>query len=163
VDQLGNQAKSLLIRVEGVEPPRARSRKQVKEEEEDDDDDDGVGETDEDFSSSTKSNGYSSSFQDQGLSEDRNMDLLYLAHEGRLDEMRLMLEDGADVNFADFDDRTALHVAACEGKANVVSFLIQKGANVNAKDRWGSTVRRNQQMPVIITQRNSNMTTYGVK
>lgn len=68
------------------------------------------------------------------------LELLYLAHEGKAEEIDLMISQGlVDVNFSDFDKRTALHVAACEGHTDVVSLLIDRGANVNARDRWEST------------------------
>lgn len=67
------------------------------------------------------------------------LQLLYLAHQGDVDGIHVLLDHGVDVNFADFDNRTALHVAACDGNVKVVSLLLSKGANVNAQDRWGST------------------------
>ena len=42
-----------------------------------------------------------------------------------------------DVNKGDYDQRTALHLAASEGHLDVVRFLLQRGAKVNAQDRWG--------------------------
>lgn len=45
-----------------------------------------------------------------------------------------------DVNAANFDQRTALHVAACENWIEVVKLLIEKWADVNDEDRWVSTV-----------------------
>ena len=42
------------------------------------------------------------------------------------------------VQFADYDHRTALHVAASEGCLEICKFLIDKGADVNAQDRWGN-------------------------
>eukprot|EP00250_Pteridium_aquilinum_P033462 c567_g1_i1 orf=228-1538(+) len=72
--------------------------------------------------------------------ESLKLELLYLAHEGNVAGIESLLSKGlASVNFTDFDDRTALHVAACEGNTDVVNLLIAKGAEVNAHDRWGST------------------------
>lgn len=67
------------------------------------------------------------------------MQLLFLSSKGDEEGIAALVAEGADVNIADFDDRTALHVAACEGHAKVVEFLLNQGANVNARDRWGST------------------------
>lgn len=50
------------------------------------------------------------------------------------------LEKGVKPNFADYDKRTALHLASCEGCTEVVVLLLEKGANVNSVDRWGRTV-----------------------
>ena len=40
---------------------------------------------------------------------------------------------------ADYDGRSALHVAASEGQLTVIAFLLELGAAVNAKDRFGHT------------------------
>lgn len=68
------------------------------------------------------------------------LELHYLAHEGNVAEIdSLLSKELVNVNFADFDSRTALHVAACEGHADVIKLLLASGADVNAHDRWGST------------------------
>ena len=43
------------------------------------------------------------------------------------------------VNDYDYDRRRALHIAAADGKIEVLKFLIERGADVNAEDRWGNT------------------------
>ncbi|XP_073007760.1 serine/threonine-protein kinase 12-like [Typha latifolia] len=65
--------------------------------------------------------------------------LMYLANEGDLDGIRELADSGVDVNFRDIDGRTALHVAACQGFADVAELLLEKGAQVDPEDRWGST------------------------
>lgn len=72
---------------------------------------------------------------------DANIRLMYLANEGDLAGIEETLASGVDVNFRDIDDRTALHVAACQGFADVVQLLLDRGAQVDPEDRWGSTVR----------------------
>lgn len=52
-----------------------------------------------------------------------------------------LLKEGVDVNSIDLDGRTAMHIAACEGHLEVAKLLLRRRANVNARDRWGSTVR----------------------
>ncbi|KAL7462679.1 hypothetical protein ACHAXS_003053 [Conticribra weissflogii] len=44
-----------------------------------------------------------------------------------------------NVNFRDYDRRTALHVASSEGHLDVVKFLVAKGAKINRSDRWGGS------------------------
>ncbi|XP_028763999.1 integrin-linked protein kinase 1 [Neltuma alba] len=65
--------------------------------------------------------------------------LLCLANEGDLDGIRELLNTGVNVNYRDIDNRTPLHVAACQGLTDVVSLLLEKGAVVEPQDRWGST------------------------
>ncbi|CAL9186950.1 unnamed protein product [Musa hybrid cultivar] len=70
---------------------------------------------------------------------DANIRLMYLANEGDLAGIEETLASGVDVNFRDIDYRTALHVAACQGFADVVQLLLDSGAQVDPEDRWGST------------------------
>ncbi len=44
-----------------------------------------------------------------------------------------------DLNFGDNDNRCPLHLAAADGQALIVKFLISKGVNVNCEDRFGNT------------------------
>lgn len=44
-----------------------------------------------------------------------------------------------DVTVADYDGRTGLHLAAAEGHLEVVRFLLSRGANASAKDRFGGS------------------------
>lgn len=49
------------------------------------------------------------------------------------------MDAGVDLNTADYDQRTPLHVAASEGHLTTVEFLIQHGARANVVDRFGGT------------------------
>ena len=71
---------------------------------------------------------------------DPTVRLMYLANEGDLVGIEELLDAGSDVNFTDIDGRTALHVAACQGRTDVVDLLLLRGADVDPRDRWGSTV-----------------------
>ncbi|RRT49274.1 hypothetical protein BHE74_00015560 [Ensete ventricosum] len=71
---------------------------------------------------------------------DSTMQLLFLASRGDFKGMEELLRCGVDVNSIDLDGRTALHIAACEGHVNVVKLLLSWRVNVDARDRWGSTV-----------------------
>ena len=46
---------------------------------------------------------------------------------------------GYDLNLGDYDKRTAIHLAASEGNYEMVKWLVENGADVNAVDRWGGT------------------------
>ncbi|KAG2521545.1 hypothetical protein JM16_006188 [Phytophthora kernoviae] len=50
---------------------------------------------------------------------------------------RLRDEHGADVNAADYDKRTPLHIAVSDNQVEMVDYLLQCGANAEALDRWG--------------------------
>jgi glutaminase len=45
----------------------------------------------------------------------------------------------AQARTADYDDRTALHLAAAEGQLEVVRYLLAAGADPRPVDRWGGT------------------------
>ncbi len=59
--------------------------------------------------------------------------------ESILEAVRLCIENGSDVNAANSKGFTALHGAAYRGLDDVVQFLVQKGARLDAKDSEGRT------------------------
>ena len=61
------------------------------------------------------------------LEDDASLLLCEYVLENNLDGIQRLIEGGADVNAADYDRRTALHVAACEGTMNIVKYLVGKG------------------------------------
>jgi len=64
----------------------------------------------------------------------------YYVAEGKLDTLKSWVESGViDVNKSDFDGRTPLHIAASIGQEIVAQYLVDSGANVNARDRYGNT------------------------
>jgi hypothetical protein len=57
---------------------------------------------------------------------------------GDIDEVKLLFAVGEiKVDEGDYDNRTALHLAAGEGHDDIVELLCVAGANVNIEDRWG--------------------------
>ncbi|KAK7372855.1 hypothetical protein VNO80_06243 [Phaseolus coccineus] len=60
---------------------------------------------------------------------DPTVRLMYLANEGDLVGIEELLDAGSDVSFTDIDGRTALHVAACQGRTDVVDLLVRRGAD----------------------------------
>jgi ankyrin repeat protein len=71
---------------------------------------------------------------------DPGVRLMYLANEGNLEGIKDLVNSDVDVNFRDIDGRTALHIASCQGLTQVVDLLLDHGAEIDPKDRWGSTV-----------------------
>ena len=45
----------------------------------------------------------------------------------------------SDLNEADYDGRTPIHLAASEGHLNVIKFFIAGGYNLTPLDRWGGS------------------------
>ncbi len=59
--------------------------------------------------------------------------------QGDLHELQRLVAGGIDLNAADYDGRTGLHLAASEGNYDIVVFLVKKNVNINPKDRYGGT------------------------
>lgn len=66
--------------------------------------------------------------------------LFLAAGEGRLDAVRYLLDQGADVNAHDQRGRTALTEAAFYGNAAVIKELILRGADLNALSNDGTAL-----------------------
>jgi glutaminase len=69
---------------------------------------------------------------------------LYAAADGDVDELIKLNASGTPLFGADYDGRTALHLAASNGHDAAVGYLlaqsgVQKAAILGAKDRWGGT------------------------
>ncbi|PON83170.1 Voltage dependent potassium channel [Trema orientale] len=58
---------------------------------------------------------------------------------GDSDFLKRILLNGIDPNSKDYDHRTPLHVAASEGLYLMAKLLLEAGASVFSKDRWGNT------------------------
>ncbi|XP_077179919.1 60 kDa lysophospholipase isoform X2 [Paroedura picta] len=58
---------------------------------------------------------------------------------GDVDALKALQSMGGNLSSGDYDGRTPLHVAACEGNLEVVHYLLECGATVYAKDRFGAT------------------------
>jgi len=60
---------------------------------------------------------------------------------GDLNQVELLLQNGANVNSTDNRGRTALYIASSEGKSNVVSYLLNHGADPNKGASWKGNQR----------------------
>lgn len=70
----------------------------------------------------------------------RVVNLLFGAYNGDLTALRRMALACQDMTIADYDGRTALHLAAAEGHLECVRFLVENcQVPVCPKDRWGYT------------------------
>ncbi|KAI5598638.1 hypothetical protein POPTR_002G158950v4 [Populus trichocarpa] len=77
--------------------------------------------------------------QSQAIDSEGPYRLLSCSSKGDKAGVLQELEKGVEPNLADYDKRTALHLASCEGCTEVVILLLEKGADVNSIDRWGRT------------------------
>lgn len=65
--------------------------------------------------------------------------LCSITAKGDLEKLEVMRQFGAYLSSCDYDLRTPLHIAACEGNVRVVEYLLRKGASVHMRDRDHST------------------------
>jgi len=66
-------------------------------------------------------------------------ELIWAASKGDHGATHRLIVRGFDQDAGDYDRRTALHLAAAEGRDQVVKYLIENGATVNPRDRWNGT------------------------
>jgi glutaminase len=72
-------------------------------------------------------------------------ELIWAASKGDLGAIHERVSRGTDLNCADYDLRTPLHLAAAEGQLGVVKFFTDQhradpaGIELNPRDRWGGT------------------------
>ena len=66
-------------------------------------------------------------------------DLHYAALEGRAEDVRDALARGEDPSLADRDGFTPLHFAAQEDQAEAAGLLLQAGAALEARNKFGNT------------------------
>ena len=75
----------------------------------------------------------------QQPSDDYDQRLILAAQEGRISNVQKWLRRGADINATDLDLWTALHMACAHSHFNIVQFLIDHGAEIDAKNDYGET------------------------
>lgn len=68
--------------------------------------------------------------------------LCQAVYDGDVLYLKRLLRAGINVNAADYDKRTASHIAAAEGNAAAIRILAEHGADLSLADRWGNTVQQ---------------------
>ena len=66
-------------------------------------------------------------------------ELIWAASLGDMEHIRQLVARGVQMDCADYDSRTPLHLAAAEGQTEVVRFLLDQGVDASPFDRWGTT------------------------
>jgi serine/threonine-protein phosphatase 6 regulatory ankyrin repeat subunit B len=75
---------------------------------------------------------------DVNVTDDKNgwSALHYASAEGHDKVVKILLENGADVDIKNFKGQTPLHIAAQRGNVNIVKILLSYGADPEAKDNY---------------------------
>jgi len=100
--------------------------------------------------------------QENARSLEQLTSILYAISSNSMDKITRIVNSGFDLNTADYDGRTPLHLAASDGKLEIVKYFISQNAAVDPKDRWGNTplddARRGHFTDVIETLVNAGAT-----
>jgi len=75
------------------------------------------------------------------LAKQKEPNLWQQAHSGNIEGVKYWIEaNGKSINAKDEDDRTPIHWASINGSTQLVSYLLQKGVNVNITGKNGSAI-----------------------
>lgn len=61
------------------------------------------------------------------------------AFQNDLDMLKRYIANGGDPAAGDYDGRTCLHLAACEGRVEIIKYILDQDVDVNCLDRMGCT------------------------
>jgi lysophospholipase len=62
---------------------------------------------------------------------------------GDIASLKALYQQKGDFNLSDYDSRTPLHLASCEGHVDTVRYLLEHGASVHVCDRFNHTPLQN--------------------
>ena len=71
--------------------------------------------------------------------EDINLALIEASSEGNTGQVKMLLENGAEINKPSNNGNTALHLAGGRGHTETVVLLLKKGADINLPSKKGET------------------------
>lgn len=78
-------------------------------------------------------------FSDLAMEIEGTTPLINASMENDVEELKVLLDEGADINETDMDNSTALHWAVYYSSYDAAEFLLQQGANPNTIDLYDST------------------------
>ena len=71
--------------------------------------------------------------------EELNKKLIYTSARGNTEQVRELLDAGADIDIQDKFGRTALMLSAAYGRADTVKLLLDAGADIDRSNKYGWT------------------------
>jgi glutaminase len=71
----------------------------------------------------------------------KTLNYLFLdgCYHNNLDLVKECISKGCNINFQDYDKRTALHIAAEENHREIIDYLMDNNADLKIKDRWNKS------------------------
>jgi len=60
--------------------------------------------------------------------------------EGDIQKLKRLVKANVNIDAGDYDKRTPIHIAASEGNMAAFMILVEAGANLEVRDRWGNSV-----------------------
>ena len=72
--------------------------------------------------------------------------LCQIVYDGDNALLKRFIKAKIQINASDYDKRTAAHIAASEGNITALMLLLEAGAGLSLKDRWGNNVRSEAEM-----------------
>lgn len=72
--------------------------------------------------------------------------LCQIVYDGDNALLKRFIKAKIQINASDYDKRTAAHIAASEGNITALRLLMEAGADLSLKDRWGNNVRSEAKM-----------------
>ena len=66
--------------------------------------------------------------------------IIIASEKGHFEKIKFLVENGADVNGNDYNNRSALMIASKKGNFELVKYLVENGADVNAKNNQNGNI-----------------------